>query len=96
MPTYDYFCKSCNHVWPEFKKMDNRKEPETAPCPNCATSGMVEQTIAFTPLMMSAALGAEREMRKLNNSEFGDRLRTIHKNSPGSTMNQHSSFVDIK
>lgn len=96
MPSYDYICSSCKNVWTEFKKMDNRKEPESNPCPNCNVSGCVEQTIAFTPLCMSASLEATRAMRKLNNSEFGDKLRQIHRDSPGSVMDKHSSFVDIK
>lgn len=96
MPIYDYQCSSCSEVWTEFKKMDNRKEPEQFPCPKCNAVGTVEQTIAFTPLMISTSLETSRAMRKLNNSEFGDKLRQIHRDSPGSVMDKTSSFVDIK
>jgi putative FmdB family regulatory protein len=32
MPTYDYICKACNHVWEEFQSIT--AEP-TKKCPEC-------------------------------------------------------------
>tara|TARA_Y100000034_G_C6709759_1_gene313453 strand:- start:265 stop:612 length:348 start_codon:yes stop_codon:yes gene_type:complete len=33
MPTYDYYCKECNHRFEVFKKMD---EPSPSQCPSCS------------------------------------------------------------
>lgn len=35
MPMYDYRCSECNHVFEQMEKIDNRKNPEKQPCPNC-------------------------------------------------------------
>lgn len=35
MPTYDYKCKACDHVWEEFQSI---KAPATKKCPKCAKS----------------------------------------------------------
>jgi putative FmdB family regulatory protein len=32
MPTYDYVCESCNHVWEEFQPMTAKP---TKKCPEC-------------------------------------------------------------
>ncbi len=32
MPTYDYVCKACGHVWDEFKSMTAKP---TKKCPKC-------------------------------------------------------------
>ncbi len=32
MPTYDYKCKACDHVWEEFQSI---KAPATTKCPGC-------------------------------------------------------------
>lgn len=35
MPTYDYKCRACDHVWEEFQSI---KAPATKKCPKCAKS----------------------------------------------------------
>lgn len=33
MPTYDYTCSTCHHLWEELKKIN---DPKTTRCPKCA------------------------------------------------------------
>lgn len=35
MPTYDYKCKGCDHIWEEFQSI---KAPPTKKCPSCGKS----------------------------------------------------------
>ncbi|RLS52593.1 MAG: zinc ribbon domain-containing protein [Planctomycetota bacterium] len=40
MPTYDYKCKKCDHVWDEFQSI---KAPPTRKCPACKKLGAERQ-----------------------------------------------------
>lgn len=51
---YEYRCNACEHIFDRTLKMDDRKIPETEPCPECgqnevkqklSTSGFVTQSI---------------------------------------------------
>ncbi len=35
MPTYEYYCKSCEHRFDEFLMIKDRGKPERKPCPKC-------------------------------------------------------------
>ena len=97
MPIFDYLCSSCNHVWDEFKKIDNRKEPESLPCPKCCMLGSVAQSIVHSPVAMSYTLEASRAIKKLNNaSALKERIQHIHNTTPGSQLNKTSTILDIK
>lgn len=77
--------------------MNDRKDPEGEPCPNCTKVGQVEQSITVSPISMSCTLEAARAISKLNNgSALKDRIQRIHDNTPGSTLNRTSNFLDIK
>lgn len=96
MPQYDYRCSKCEHVFDRYLKMDNRKQPESEPCPKCGEMS-VEQTIAFTNTPISTSLEASRAVKKLNNaSQFKEKLQQIHDNTPGSNLKTSSTIVDIK
>lgn len=43
MPTYDYKCKKCQHVWDEFQSI---KAPPTKKCPACGKSAAERQISA--------------------------------------------------
>ena len=97
MPIFDYVCSSCNSVWDEFKKIDNRKEPEALPCPKCGKIGSVAQSIVHSPVAMSYTLEASRAIKKLNNaSALKERIQQIHDRTPGSQLNKTSTILDIK
>lgn len=52
MPLYSYKCSSCDHLFDEVHKMDDRKTPESKPCPACGAEGSVTQSIG-TPGFIS-------------------------------------------
>lgn len=43
MPTYDYKCKKCQHVWDEFQSI---KAPPTKKCPACGKAAAERQISA--------------------------------------------------
>ena len=45
MPTYDYQCKACEHVFTKFCKISERDEPTKNPCPECGAEDKVSQSI---------------------------------------------------
>lgn len=45
MPLYDYQCKSCGHEFTNVFKIDDRKVPESEPCPECKETGSVIHSI---------------------------------------------------
>lgn len=45
MPTYDYQCKACEHVFTKFCKISERDEPTKTPCPECGAEDKVSQSI---------------------------------------------------
>lgn len=97
MPLYDYQCAKCSETWDEFKRMDDRKDPESLPCPKCGAVGEVKQTIVFTTMMVSATLEADRAINKLNrSSKLKEKIQHIHDTTPGSILNKTSRILDIK
>lgn len=97
MPTYDYICSSCNNVWEERHKMDDRKISESLPCKFCEAMNTVKQTIAFTRCNSSYSLEQARSLNKLNNaSALKERIQHIHNVTPGSTLNKTSTILDIR
>ena len=81
MPTYQYKCKSCNHEFETYLKIDDRKKPEKKPCPSC---GKKQVEIHFgTP----PAIGDPIRMGiKKPDKEFTQLLKRIKKNNRGSTI----------
>lgn len=41
---YNYTCRECDHSFDEYLSMDDRKLPESKPCPNCGAEGTVYQS----------------------------------------------------
>lgn len=95
MPIYEYHCGSCNEKWEQFLKVDNRKEPETKPCPKCGVDGKVVQGI--TAPNVSHVMESTSAINKLNNaSKFKEKLQQIHDSTPGSRLNSSSNIVEVK
>jgi len=95
VPTYDYFCSSCEKVWEAFHTIANRKTPEDIPCPHCMCD-TVKQTIVHTNLSVSHVSETSRAFKKLNNSKFSEKMNQIHQSTPGSQMDKTSSIVHVK
>lgn len=45
MPTYEYHCSECQHVWEIREHMDEHGTPHVVRCPKCE-SAHVEQVMA--------------------------------------------------
>ena len=56
MPMYDYSCSACGHKFEQMEKIDNRKDPEKKPCPNCSKN-TVEFQIGAPAIADSVRMG---------------------------------------
>lgn len=83
MPNYQYQCKSCEHTFEEQHKMDQRKEPEAAPCPVCE-----QMNVVLAPA--APAIGDAVRLGKQKFDSTFDKyvLGRIKKNNPGSTIGE--------
>lgn len=72
MPMYDYKCSKCEHVFTELLSMDNRKDPETKPCPNCNEQNTIEQSLCAPAIVDSARIGLTKPK-----GDFRERMQQI-------------------
>ena len=52
MPTYDYKCKKCEHVWDEFQSI---KAPPTKKCPACGKNAAERQISAGAAILFKGS-----------------------------------------
>lgn len=52
MPTYDYKCKKCDHVWEEFASI---KAPPTKKCPACKKNSAERQISAGAAILFKGS-----------------------------------------
>ena len=91
MPTYDYTCVKCEHVWEELRKISESSAPLENPCPHCGEVGNVEKRIFRPPLLGDPIrLG----IMKTDNG-FKDVMRSIHERTPGSQLDKTSSITKL-
>jgi putative FmdB family regulatory protein len=64
MPNYSFNCKSCDHSFEQYLKMNDRKIPLDEPCPQCQEVGSVVQSITGFMLGDPVVLGKERLPQK--------------------------------
>lgn len=60
MPSYDYQCKECNHVFTKFSKISERNIPTENPCPECGAEESVSQSIGAVPFNYNEMGGSLR------------------------------------
>lgn len=78
MPIYTYQCSGCNHVFDGFHKIDNRRDPESAPCPECKVDDVVKMSVSTVTFNADALPKLSRDYKFLMNS--------IRKANRGSNM----------
>jgi len=79
---YSYRCKACDYRFDRSLRMDNRKDPESEPCPDCNMVGDVYQSITSAP-----TIGDAHRMGHIKPAAgFNEVLRTIKKGNPGSSI----------
>jgi putative FmdB family regulatory protein len=81
MPTYDFFCKKCDHRWEELLSIAKMDIPLNEPCPSCKSEQYIERTCESPLLVDPVRLGLIKPP-----SDFREVLRKIQKNNPHHTM----------
>lgn len=87
MPLYEYACKGCNHSFSQIQKIDDRKLPESEPCPACSKVEVV-MTISAVKISYSANNGG----MKMTES-FKDRLKDIAKKVPAAARDSLTRHI---
>jgi len=49
MPTYNYECTKCNHLFEQVETISNRNAPCEKPCPSCKEMGVEKSWVGQTP-----------------------------------------------
>lgn len=83
MPSYDYKCEKCNHVFEESHPISNRKKPEKKPCPNCKEKKTVKQMICNPAVCDPVKIGTKKV-----DKGFQEVLSKIKQHHPAHSMNK--------
>ena len=97
MPTYDYECKKCGHVFEEDLKIADRKIPTESPCTQKID---VQQTKHMTfaqacggevkQIIVKASGFAYDNIRTKHSKKepgwFSDKIKDLKRNNPGNTL----------
>lgn len=75
MPTYHYFCGSCEHEFDLYRKIDDRDAPTTEPCPSC------EKLTIQKGLSAPKTVSGDGSFNSKVPDFFKDRMREIKKMS---------------
>lgn len=82
MPSYDYKCSQCEHVFNKILSISDRNIPIESTCPNCDSIGTISQKLGATPM------GDPHRMGRIKPPDgFNEVLRNIKKGNKGSTIN---------
>lgn len=80
MPTYEYECEACKHVFTRASSIANRNIPTEESCPNCDKIE-VQKRITTPPVLDPYRMG-----RHKTPDGFRDVLRRIRDNVPGAVI----------
>lgn len=84
MPVYEYCCKSCDHKFTKVLKIDERKIPESEPCPSCQEKSVSQYFSTAPGLGDPVRLGVTKV-----DKGFKEVLQHIHKNTAGSKLDTY-------
>ncbi len=72
MPIYDFKCNECNHEFEKVLMIADYETPLAEPCPNCDTSGEIEQFLSSAPgIADSVRLGIRKPDRTFQREILG-------------------------
>ena len=84
MPLYSYECKSCEHLFEESFRIDDRKVPTENPCSECG--GEVVQVITGMNIGDAVRLGIKKP-----SGEWNHMLSQIAEQNPRSKLHEKLS-----
>lgn len=88
MPTYEYQCRACEHYFTRFTSIAAMKAAEEEPCPAC------HMTSVQKVMLTAPAIGDPVRLRiRRPDNGFKEVLQKIHASTPGSVINNNSSFI---
>lgn len=90
MPLYDYMCTSCDDTFCEMYKVSDREIPVNNPCRKCGKM-TVQKRIGNLVMADTWKLG-----RTGPPDWFKDRLKEVHRRTPGSILDKTSKYVNAK
>lgn len=84
MPVYEYRCYHCDGQFTKLLKMDDRKTPESEPCPKCGEVKVRQAILSVPSIADPVRLGVTRQ-----DNNFKEVLRGIHEKTPGSKIDSY-------
>lgn len=89
MPTYDYKCSECDHIFERSSMISERNIPETEPCPSCSKENCVHQYFGngAAAIVDPVSIG-----RRKPDSGFKEVLHKIHEGMPKSNLDKSRFF----
>jgi putative FmdB family regulatory protein len=79
MPTYEFECEKCNHVFEDLLKIDQRNFPLIQPCPNCKEKKSIKAVLGAPTLVSPNAISGLRKPKE----DFVERMKKIKKEHKG-------------
>lgn len=79
MPTYDYRCESCDHLFESVQMMADDMKPTKEPCPKCGKKEIIKSWAGVTP-----GLGADHNLTpdKKTGGQWSEMMGRIKNNIP--------------
>jgi len=79
MPTYNYECTNCNHLFEQVETIANRNAPCEKPCPKCKEIGVEKSWVGQTP-----GLGADTTLTpdKKTGGQWGELMSKMKRGMP--------------
>lgn len=75
MPTYDFKCEKCEHLFESFRSIADRDAPCSSPCPHCKKSGGVRRDFIGSP-------AAAVDMNLTPGADFKEVMKKVSKGVP--------------
>lgn len=79
MPTYNYECTKCQHLFEQVETISNRNAPCEKPCPKCKEMGVEKSWVGQTP-----GLGADTTLTpdKKTGGQWGELMSKMKRSMP--------------
>ncbi len=88
MPSYDYQCNKCAHIFGKISRIVDKNMPIMEACPSCG-----EYAIKQVMLSMPACIQAHKTMHgKKPDGGFREVLAKVHEQTPGSDLKSMLPF----